>query len=392
VARSLAFWLENSKSIGDKNTKVELHFNFWSLYNGSTNYLDIGVKFSDVGHFDSLNFYLPFKKEQIEYKYDLGKKVCEHPVLVSAIFNAHATNRAHNDKKDFWDISFSTDHEASPLRFFTQISESSGPLNGTKVEALPQENGESGCILTFPKEGLFDDLKDDSDNYFRFRIILKGNAHESISQTYKSKDSIITSHFEKIEMVDFRVNETRNLPEPIRSKLNQYPHIVRVHFFLIREANSEYKMSHSQYHRCRVLENDLWNKYLEQDDSAKKDQNQMLIYHWKSDKKEKEGIDHFSAFAKFSRRNVTKTNIFGIVAVLVILSVASGLIANFIWSLPGGQVQSCSVTEEVIASSPDRKSGEASNTSSDKESTDKLTMAPDTKALAGKEKQGGEQQ
>lgn len=342
MARSLAFWMENPQPSDGNDSKVELHFNYWSLFNGTTNYLDIGVKFSNTKNFDSIKLYLPFEKNQITYKYDLGKKICKNTELVAAIFNAHPAKIVPDQGKEIYDFYFSDEQADEPLKFFTQISETSGTgnLEGASLTEFNQ-NGEDGCVLTFPKKGLFDNISLEAENYFRFRIILTPNAAQTISQIYKAKDSAITSHFEKTEMIDFRLNESRNLPEHIRGLVEKNPYLYRVHFFLIREANSEYKMSHSQYSRCRILENDLWNNYLEDGDTSEKEPNQMLIYHWKSNKEEK-GIDHFSAFAKFSRRNVTGWDISAIIILIVLLSAGSGILANLVWSFFDGEVQSCS--------------------------------------------------
>ncbi|MCP8686082.1 hypothetical protein [Marinobacterium sedimentorum] len=402
MARSLGFWLEKPRPDGDNNTKVELHFNYWSLNNGLTNYIDIGVKISEAGLFDSINFYLPFNIDQIDYKPDLGKRVCENLVLVSAIFNSPAKHESHTETKGVYDFSFTTDTESPQLRFFTQILLASDSLGGVTLERSNHEN-EKGCLLKFPRD-LFEietkvDTKTKFDNYFRFRVILKSDAHRSISQIYEAKDSFITNHFEKTEMVDFRVNETRNLPEKIRANLNDHSHLSRIHFFLIREANSEYKMSHSQYSRCRILEDDLWNKYLEQDDSSKKKkkQSQMLIYHWKTKEKE-EDIDHFSAFAKFTRRNVTNLNILVILVVLVALSIFSGLLTNLTWSSMHKEVESCELADGTQeAPSTGGNLGSLDSTRSSREggprgTEDGQSKAQSANTMLDKPKHGGEQQ
>lgn len=366
MARSLAFWLKNPSQDGDNNTKVELHFNYWSLNNGATNFLDIGILFKDVGNFDSINLYLPFNKDHIEYKPDLGKRVCENIVLVSAIFNSPAKIDDHLENKGIYDFSFSTENGANPLRFFTQILPAANDsLGGVEIENS-DHGSEKGCLIKFPRDPLFLDLKKDSENYFRFRIILKSNAHRGISQIYKAKDSFVTNHFEKTEMVDFRVNEARNLPEKIKANLNESSHLSRVHFFLIREANSEYKMSHSEYSRCRILEDNLWNRYLEDDFFSRKNQGQMLIYHWKT-KSNEQRVDHFSAFAKFTRRNVTNLNIIGILLLLVGLSFFSGLLTNFAWSSMSEEVESC----DASLGTPHVQTDDASNGGTSSQSSEK---------------------
>ncbi|MBA6311508.1 hypothetical protein [Colwellia sp. MB3u-64] len=150
-------------------------------------------------------------------------------------------------------------------------------------------------------------------------------------------------------MIDFRVNEPRNLPSKIRAKLNESLKLKQVHFFLIRDANSEFKMSHSKYKRCRILENNIWKKYLQLgvpplkwwekilkkrvglSFSRLKLPEQMLIYHWTEKNKEENAdkvIDHFSAFAKFSQRKTGFLRMTSVVLFVLGLGITASILAN----------------------------------------------------------------
>jgi len=333
VARSLAFWLDKPSG----KPKIELHFNYWSLDSSQVEYLDIGVKLSTEGTYKSINFYLPFDKDEIKYEAGLGKKICEHGELLSAIFNS-AVKKNEPINPTIHDITFS---KGETLRFFTQIlqEEKDNSLGGVKIEGEGDEK--KGTTLCFPAELLKSQaVSSSTPSYFRFRIELNQEGKNSISHLYKPKDSWITNHFEKIEMVDFRVNETRNLPEKIQSKLQPDSYISAVHFFLIREADSEFKMSHDDFHRCRILEKDLWDNYLYLNNAAeKKTPDQMLIYHWKDISKEASNIDHFSAFAKFTRRYVRKRDILWAIVFIILLGACGSLLSTWLWEISGNDVE-----------------------------------------------------
>lgn len=334
MARSLAFWLEKDRSkdnenIEAENTKVELHFNFWSLKKDKINCLDIGVRLSSIGEFDSINFFLPFDSNNLNYEPGLGKTVCENAGLISAIFNCPERKIEPDHNLGFYDIDFSRNKNERPIRFFTQLllESSDSPGGVTKTSESDKEN--KGCILKFPRT-LFK-FDENRDGYFRFRIRLNDEDEKSISTINKPTWSTVTNYFEVSEIIDFRVNESRNLPDKVKKNLTDSSYLKKIHFFLIRDTRSEYKMSHSLYDRCRLLESDLWDKYLginDQNGNKHKSNNkkQMLIYHWKNFNDI--GIDHFSAFAKFSERRIRLPQILIVLALIMSLGTISGLMAN----------------------------------------------------------------
>lgn len=358
MAKSLAFWLKNprkniknqgqdaadgQKSNPDEGSsnKIELHFNYWSLKSGKVNFLDIGVRLSAVSGFDSIKFYLPFSPADFDYIPTLGKRICDDSEMVSAIFNSPAGN--FNHEPGYSDFSLKKKGDESEIRFFNYIEANNrNPLQGVDFKEIGVDTNK-GTIITFP-ENLFT-FEDDKDGYFRFRLILKEKAKETISQLYDPPDSNITTHFETIEMVDFRLNEVRNLPLDIRRELDGEVFVHSVHFFLIREASSEFRMSHSEYSRCRVLEKDLWDKYLKEECYGN-GSSQMLIYHWKKTNKE---IDDFSAFAKFTRRHVKSSDLKRVVAYAIFFGVVASMLANILWGV------GAKVLGPVFASSDDEK-------------------------------------
>jgi hypothetical protein len=176
--------------------------------------------------------------------------------------------------------------------------------------------------------------------------------------TRKSKDALITAHLDSTELIDFRVNEPRNLPGQICTKLNNELPISGINFFLIRDANTEYKMSHKEFQRCRLLERDLWAPYLvtANDNKSPETPEQMLIYHWK-DIKEGRMIEHFSAYAKFSMRAVSTWKIIGLVSTILFLGGPGSYISSYIpkidWDKTDKDVQSREISLNCISNGVD---------------------------------------
>ncbi|MEI8623501.1 hypothetical protein P4S67_02865 [Pseudoalteromonas sp. B137] len=358
MARSLAFWFDDEPA---KNTyDVDLHINFWSFDSEKVNYLDIGVlvKSKKESISNNINIYFPFKITHDDYFSELGSLVCSDRELISAIFNTNISKTQADSKNDIFKIEFSPKNK---LSFHTQIlPETDDSEGGVKLKAFNENTSiskERGTILKFPSE-LFqstDGKATDEEfrtDYFRFRIKLSQDSKNILGPEYSPKGSFITNYFNSTEMIDFRINEPRNLPSKIRAKLNESLKLKQVHFFLIRDANAEFKMSHSKYKRCRILENNIWKKYLKLgvptshwwEEKLKKHcrisfsklklPEQMLIYHWAENSNEdyKNGvsIDHFSAFAKFSQRKTGFFRMASVVLFVLSLGVTASILANIL--------------------------------------------------------------
>ncbi|WP_455292733.1 hypothetical protein [Vibrio parahaemolyticus] len=349
MASSLGFWLDKKDSYsnnGNLEINSELHINYWVLPNEGINYLDIGVKLTNkpnAGNIESkiksIVFYLPFEKKHIEYDSELGNVVCSDHELLSAIFNSYVTETSYITGSGIHSISLPDNKK---MKFYTQIDQENGDgVKGVKISEL-NDKKEKGVQVTFPMDLFNAELESNVPIYFRFRIkILDNKAINRISNVTKSKAPTILGDFSKIEVIDFRINEARNLPYKIRKKVIDFQSINVIHFFLIREATSEFKVSHSDYKRCRLLETELWDKYL----GLKDTKSQKLIYHWKQktvgnisddnedcDSKSELFINHFSAFAKFSSNTIPKRAAVIVLLLSIIIGIASGLATNYIWN------------------------------------------------------------
>ncbi|MFI3221572.1 MAG: hypothetical protein QX191_00915 [Methylococcaceae bacterium] len=336
MAKSLAFWLEGNTSV---DTSIELHFNYWLLNMGSKqeiDYLDVGVKFKSLESLNSINIFFPFEIKTNNYIDNLGLTLSNNRELIAAIFNARIDN-LKTVSSNVFDICF-VNNKKDKLRLFTQIELSDKDANN----GVSISNQDGGSILSFPttliqlseQESSTAGEVETAFGYFRFRIKLSSEDKKSISQIYVSKDAKFLSRIESTEIVDFRVNEVRNLPNKIVSKLNNNSCITSVHFFLIRETNSEHKLSHSEFKRCRLLEKNLWDSYLSVPPNISIPE-QMLIYHWKEPlqkQNDKQYLENFSAFAKFCTITVTRWRLAGFICLGVILGMISGVFGNFVYS------------------------------------------------------------
>lgn len=330
MTQSLAFWVENSSENASSSVALELHFNYWHLPGDKINYLDIGVLIIGKNkQFDSINVYLPFRYNIKSYISTLGDKVVESEELISAVFNNDVNNIKPIRECRAKYIVFSEQKDSEGIVFFTNLSHETSE-NRVLIEE-DREGDKVGTIIKFSNK-IFNCSEEYKEKnwYLRFRYILEKEDIDNISREYKSKDSLITYYFEKSEVVDFRVNESRNLPKTIREKVAICRNIHKVHFFLIRNESSEFKIGHTTYDRCRVLEDKLWDTYL-CDNKDIQVKTKMLIYHWKT--KSNRRIEYFSAFARFVTRKVGLKEIIYVILFIIILGVFSSLIATGLISI-----------------------------------------------------------
>lgn len=340
---SLGFWLEddNRANINDSEpkNKVELHINYWSLETKQAcNYLDIGLKLELVNEesFKSINFYFPFKMGKEAYMGNLGNVICSTDDLIELIFNERL--KSSFEGVNFKDINFDS-KDSEILRLYKELDIGNESTNVKFIQ--DEENGSTR--INIPMDIL--DISKVNDkrvyHYFRFRLKLTPEHVKILSQNYEPQDRLVVSKFEKIEVIDFRLNELRDLPASVSNCLNKNFILEQIHFFLIRDIHDELKLSHAKYKRCRLLEKEVWNPYLKFKSEQAILPSQMLIYHFeKSNKVLNQGtnhIDRFNAFAKFVRVKVTFPNILVFILSVIMLGAMGSLLATvFIESRPFG--------------------------------------------------------
>lgn len=297
-------WISPFKYIPAAKNRIKSSFKYLTTFlkeREVTSFLDVGVKFRNIG--SRINIYFPFIIQERNYDSQMGVKLANDVLLLSAIFNCEIKKIKFSDSRyHHSDITFSDNED---VRFFTNIELKNSNSFGNGVELHTVED--EGTIISFPLENF--DLSGSKFGYFRFRLILDGISKKALSTFYKPSDRFLLTTEETIEIIDFRINEVRNTPESINCFITEKVPLNAVHFFIIREVNSEYVMSDTTYSRCRFLEGELWKKYL-QTKHLKKIQNvpKMLIFHWKKTQRKDDKADasrvpvplgNFSAFAKF---------------------------------------------------------------------------------------------
>jgi len=236
---------------------------------------------------------------------DLGITFRERPELVSSLFNEdYRVSPRPNEK-----IIEVLDAERVPVFYIYALD-----LNSD----IAIEDAYGGSIITIriPRE-----LAEEKHYY---RIRLTNPYVDSISHIYTPPNSVLESAFLQTELVDFRVNEKRNLNSSLleRMRLEGEVSFSKTHLFLMREASDDYICSHKPPNGGRQLEVDLWKEYIGHDYSFDK----IIAYHWK----ETSTHNSFSAFAKFRFIRCSRLTIATFITIIIGLGVLAGVLANLL--------------------------------------------------------------
>ncbi|HLP48660.1 MAG TPA: hypothetical protein VK186_10275 [Candidatus Deferrimicrobium sp.] len=306
-----------------EKVSLDLHFNFWKLkekwsfkankvkrkWPFTTDYayfLDIGLKIKDFKFIDTVKLYFPFELKKDAIK-DLGNFVVNDTSLVNAIFNEEYKIISIPNKK-FSDL----EHPDNKRNFSIYCIDTNNDL--------VIEKKHNGSIVTLNVGTINCGNK---ECYFRFRI--SSEFLRQFTHLYTPKNSLFQSAFIETEVIDLRLNEKRNLDQNLLEEMEREKmfKINKIHFLLLRNAEDNFVFAHHDTNTCRVLEEKIWDKYIDFKHKEKK----IIAYHWK-----KTDDNHsFNAFVKieFKRNNITTIIMY--VLIILILSVTFNLLSSFLF-------------------------------------------------------------
>jgi hypothetical protein len=274
----LAIWYKPKPLKPKEELGIELHLNLWKLNKkngrkivGIKNFLDIGIMIEKPDNVANIYIFLPFRitKSKIE---DLGRYFKNNDLL-DAIFNQRL-NAIPSDQPKTLSIN---DHDKN--KFFIYMIDIKNDVR------MPAKNY-GGSIINI-KVSIGEDIK---PIYYRIRI--NSDKLEGLYTRYKPESQWLESHYTNNELIDFRVNEKRNLDNSLLEEMHNSGEVFfnNVEYFVMREFKYDYVSSHQEMIRSRKLEADLWKPYVGNDCEC----GNIIAYHWKWDR-----VPGFNAFVKY---------------------------------------------------------------------------------------------
>jgi hypothetical protein len=301
----IAIWCSSAKTKSVSHS-LEVHFNLWKLgkRRNANCFLDIGLMIQNATEASHINIFIPERVAESDIE-DLGITLREKPDLVSTLFNEdyRISLGAQEKVVDVLGV------DRTPVFYIYVLDLESDVLI---------ENAYGGSII---KIRISQELAG-KKHYYRIR--LKNPYVDSISHIYTPPNSVLESAFSQTELVDFRINEKRNLNSSLLERIRSEGEVSfnKTHLFLMREASDDYVYSHKPPYGSRQLEVDLWKSYIGDAYSFDK----IIAYHWK----ETNAHLSFSAFVKFRYTRCSPLTIATFIIIIIILGFLSGLAANLL--------------------------------------------------------------
>lgn len=288
--RSFAVWYNKKDKSKVDEVKADIHVNFWSQLTYETNpelcFFDFGIKIEDLSNVDFINIYCPFQAKPEDIK-DLGGKISNN-CLIDAIFNEdysvtegiakyYIVQRAdckdeNNDKVTDKFIVYSL-NDTSEIIIKTCNREKVKPDD-------PRDKKVSlGTIISLKVGALLDNAtglaKGIKSYYFRIRVVTTKQSLRLINKKIENIN-IFKEYLESIELMDLRINDIRSCCDEVRNQFNigSVFFVKSIHLLVMRKVNEEVSAEGNTYD-CRLLEKDIWNKYID-----KLDDN-FIAYHFK---------------------------------------------------------------------------------------------------------------
>lgn len=304
----------------DTKLTANLHINYWELdetKSSGTQFLDFGLMVQKVAlDVNAIYFYFPFRIKSTDIE-DLGSKL-KSEQMISALFNEDY-NCDSNTGTSYTTVRKKSEEEADFYLYELantnfQVSDVTGFGSILKVS-----------ILSKPPVGK--PASTECNIYIRFRLN-KISLSELFYEERISND-YIQSAFYKTKMLDFRVNERREMNNKLLEVLeNSERHFVefdKFHFYYVGSSRKEKVEGTVNYNDCRLLDYSKWSSYLPPITNHNK---KFLCYHWKK----YESGNSFQSCSVFMRTIFKALNP-KIITVYCLIAVGLSFMASVLWGI-----------------------------------------------------------
>jgi hypothetical protein len=313
--KSLALWCKSldKRENNEDNPKAEVHVNVWKLPRNKTDgferFIDIGLLLDNSPSIEKLFIYYPeiLSRNQVD---DLGARIVNSSdeKLLNTIFNENYCKKSNNS--NYYEI-------------YDQLEN-----NLFSIYKIPEGNISVDNFLGGSKISISFGGKVPNKIYIRIRI--DHNYSSVFSHIDKPSNAIFQSAFSKTEIIDFRMNEARELSNELLEQTENDGkrfYFSKVNYFFVCSSREEYVFSHVPFVSSRQLEKNRWKDYIG-DRSIKEEA--ILAYQWKEESTT--GMNDFGALVKTSYENNSTRTIAKYLLILFVISILFNIISALIYN------------------------------------------------------------
>jgi hypothetical protein len=295
--------------------KIEVHFNYWRIQPHTTwlsrfcswlkrssdgDFVEVGIMVDDIRRAEKIHIFFPavlsasqicdcspyfIERDIVQGIFNEQLKAANEPDANGPLVLRHANNnRIYGRMHNFATRPNSTDILMRHLKLRRVSGGTICTIESEAIKACSPRNNHRGKA------------------YFRLRFRVPMRKRENpFVEDVPVFDRFLLSGYEHVEYLDFRLNDARTLPTPVEQQMaNDQPEnstvISLVAFLTAVPVSAALSVTHTAFHKMRLLENEIWTKY------ADGIPNGMVVYHWRKDGTPKKPIDDFSAFVKLQIR------------------------------------------------------------------------------------------
>ncbi|WP_137104630.1 hypothetical protein [Azospirillum argentinense] len=322
-----------SSSQPPQRPSASLHFNLWRFGHrghekdeaATPDLLDVGIMVASPGQLAEISIYVPIKIGP-EHIADLGALFSDG-TLATGIFNESLTATNGPSHSVIILKKASGDTYCGVVKF---------PRSNNQIAAshLKFRHEFDGTIITITSTALAMGVSGIAENdslYFRLRLTIPKSDSITFINAAIPNDKFLTSGVDVTEYLDFRLNQARNLNTGIAQQMTDagWPKAVpttRLDFLLVVGVAVDVVVGHPAFHKCRLLETDLWKSYVDKTHLQKG----MVIYHWKDDPKNDPVVD-FNAFVKLRLRLSDRKIITRYFIIALLIGISVGVFGNTVY-------------------------------------------------------------
>lgn len=291
----------------------QLHINLWATK--GTKCIDFGFMVDQGTEAKTLSIILPFQTDISKIE-DLNSVMIDHPDVCNGVFHSALTYKGHEPN------TLLIDNERENTTFYLP------PIINTEVSNFAEKCSE--IRIPLPKCNASDEDKQTHNNISTYlRIRIKNPISAAFTDDLIPPDHSFSSAFIAYKIVDFRINDMRTANKEQKVKLQENECIINeTHLLYIIDSKDQIIVSNNDG-RIRLLEIDLWNKYL----YPLKINNEALAYHYtiKNFYIEKSvKLSSFNSFEFMMKKQYSKFSIKTILQYCVIV-IGLSVIANLIY-------------------------------------------------------------
>lgn len=320
---SFGLWYQSRAE--SSNLKVDFHVNLWDFTKKKDEgnfFVDFGIKISGFKSIDKIKFLIPFKIEDKEI-IDLSRVLKEDEVQI--IFND--SECLYKQYKGIYNGMVKGEENV----IFLPIKE-----NNVFLKNISLKN-DNVHYLTIDFSGYKDLPEETTAVYFRFRI-KSANLRTEMLCTLKEKNRYLESAFQQREVMDFKINNVRNISKfIIKNCADENFQLIKlnaIHIFLMVPSSYEVTIW-DNFSECRKLEEDSWKNYLLGNVDFLKEHKSVSAYHWKkkASPNSEDSIEEFSQLIRIEHKATNSKMLTAYCFVVVGLGALGSLIASGIIEL-----------------------------------------------------------